>query len=180
MGASPFFSSKGSIMNSQNTTQEAAYFDLTTEGLGYLNRIRTVSGKKVTPYLACTIKALNGPTDDVEYRECDLIVVGSQAQEVVRQLEADVVAQKRVLVGFRFGDASPNAYEVTNRETGVVGQRLCIKGRLLQITWAKVDGQNIDIPLVERKVADAANDDETRARATGTNGPVLNTGSAGA
>ena len=166
-------------MNPQTQSHEVTYFDLTTEGVGYLNRIRVVSAKKATPYLACTIKALNGPSDDVEYRECDLIVVGSQAQTVVRQLEAAVVDKKKVLVGFRFGDASPNAYEVTNRDTGAVEQRLCIKGRLLQITFAKVDGAMVDIPKVERKPADAANDTPAPEKATGTNGPVINTGSAG-
>lgn len=141
-------------MNQQSQSQDVQYFDLTTEGVGYLNRIRTVSPKKVTPYLACTINALCGPSDDVEYRNCDLIVVGTQAKAVVAQLEDAVIAQKKVIVGFRFGDASPNRYEVTNRETGAIEPRLCIKGRLLQITFAKIDGQPVEIPLVERRSAD--------------------------
>jgi len=173
-------------MNSQIQTsiqaqaQEVKYFDLTTEGVGYLNRVRIVTPKKATHYLACTIKALCGPADDVEYRECDLIVVGSQARLVVEQLEPAVAAQKRVIVGFRFGDAAPNAYDVKSRDNpDVVEQRLCIKGRLLQITFAKIDGEMVDIPKVERKAEEAANDTAAAEKATGTHGPVINTGSAG-
>lgn len=167
-------------MNSQNQSQEIKYFDLTTEGVGYLNRIRVVSPKKATPYLACTIKALCGPSNEVEYRECDLIVVGSQAKVVVEQLHTAVVDKKKVMVGFRFGDATPNTYDAKSRDNPeIIVQHLCIKGRLLQITWAKVDGQLVDIPLVERKTAEAANDQTVPTKATGTSGTLLNTGSAG-
>ena len=167
-------------MNPQTQSQEVKYFDLMTEGVGYLNRVRIVTPKKAAHYLACTIKALCGPSDEVEYRECDLIVVGSQARLVVQQLEPAVAAQKRVLVGFRFGDAMPNAYVVKSRDNPELDeQRLCIKGRLLQITFAKVDGELVDIPKVERKPADDANDVPAVLEATGTTGPVLNTGSAG-
>lgn len=41
----------------QDQTSQKRYFDLITEGVGYLNRIRTVKPKKGHEYLACSIKA---------------------------------------------------------------------------------------------------------------------------
>lgn len=45
------------------TSNEKSFFDLHITGLGYLNRIREVKPKKGSPFLACDIAALNGPSD---------------------------------------------------------------------------------------------------------------------
>jgi hypothetical protein len=55
-----------------------------------------------------------------------------------------------VLVGFRAGDPKPERYKFPDRETGQSVQREGLKARLLQITFAKVDGDKVDIPLVQR------------------------------
>jgi hypothetical protein len=60
----------------------------------------------------------------------------------------DIAQGKAVLVGFRLGDlyAETFTYAQGDRkgETGV-----SLKARLLQIAWAKVDGQPVDLGAVE-------------------------------
>jgi hypothetical protein len=136
-------------------------FNLIAEGTGYLRRIRVVTkdsrGKTVRPYLACTINAMMGRAShdpaqrSLEYLSYDCIVVGQVARRVIESLRKDVDAKRRVLVGFRAGDARPDPYVVTNKETGEQEQRIAMKGRLLQITFAKVDGQKVEIELVPRQ-----------------------------
>ncbi|KPW43958.1 hypothetical protein ALO95_00689 [Pseudomonas syringae pv. antirrhini] len=53
------------------TSNEKSFFDLHITGLDYLNRIREVKPKKGSPFLACDIAALNGPSDDVSYVRFD-------------------------------------------------------------------------------------------------------------
>jgi len=86
------------------TSNDKSYFDLHITGIGYLDRIREVNPKKGDPFLACNIAALNGPSDDPEYRRFDVRVSGSQAQHLIRRCEEAVKAERKVLIGFRLGD----------------------------------------------------------------------------
>ena len=135
----------------QAQAQTAQAFNLVIEGVGYLNRVRFVEPKKGPVYLACTVNALMGTSDAVEYLSIDCRVVGKLAQEIVQQLKDDVNAQTRVLINFRAGDPKPEWYEVRDGKTGQMVRREGLKARLLQITSAKVDGVKIDIALVQRQ-----------------------------
>lgn len=130
--------------------QAVSAFNLIVEGVGYLNRIRLVKPKKGPTYVACTINAMMGQSDNVEYVSIDCIVVGSIAIQVVEMLEGEVKAEKKVIIGFRAGDPKPDFYEFEDRKTHEVVRREGLKARLLQVTHAKVDGQRVTIPLVER------------------------------
>jgi len=130
--------------------QTVSMFNLIVEGVGYLNRVRSVTPKKGPAYLACTINAMMGESTAVEYVSIDCRIVGKQALEAVKQLEDAVKAKQKVIVGFRAGDPKPDFYEFTDSKTGEVIQREGLKARLLQLTFAKVDGQKVDIPVVER------------------------------
>jgi hypothetical protein len=125
-------------------------FNLIMEGFGYLNRPRWVTPKKGAPYLACTVNAIMGMADAVEYVSIDCIVTGSIAKQVVQQLTADVEAKRKVIIGFRAGDPKPDVYDYPDRETGQPKQHLGFKARLLQVMWAKVNGTKVEIPLVPR------------------------------
>jgi hypothetical protein len=130
---------------SQHTSQPS-YFNLHVEGVGYLNRVRTVKPKKKgQEFLACTVSAMRGSTDEVAYTKFDCRVSGSDAQKIVKALEADVNADKSVIIGFRIADIYPElfTYEKGERQgqTGV-----SIKGRLLRVKFAKVDGESIALP----------------------------------
>jgi len=125
-----------------NTSHEASYFDLHITGLGYLNRIREVVPKKGDAFLACDIAALNGPSDQAEYRRFDVRVSGNKAQQLVRRCMQAVEAKRKVLIGFRLGDlyADTFVYE-KGRNAGKHG--VSLKARLLFISWMKVEWETV-------------------------------------
>ena len=130
----------------QNPSQaQPSFFDLHVEGVGYLNRVRTVRPKKGQEFLACTISAMRGAAKQVEYTKFDCRVSGAQAKYIVQFLEPWVVAKKPVIIGFKLGDIYPEVftYEKGDRK----GQQgVSIKGRLLKVKFAKVDGQAVRLP----------------------------------
>lgn len=133
--------------------QQAQAFDLIIEGVGYLNRIRLVTPKKGDAYLACTINAMMGTADNIEYVGIDCIVVGKIAKQAIDQLAKDVENRQKVIVGFRAGDPKPDFYEYPDRDSGEMKQGSGLKARLLQLTFAKVNGQRVEIPVVPRPAA---------------------------
>lgn len=145
---------------SQAQANETKAFDFIAEGVGYLNRIRDVKpAGKARPYLACTINVMMGTADAVEYVSVDCKVVGKVAAEAIKVLRPHVEAKKKVIVGCRVGDPRPEFYEVTDRESGESRRREGLKARLLQLTFAKVDGQKVEIPLVAREGKPDLHDD---------------------
>lgn len=124
------------------TRSEKKFFNLHTDGMGYLNRIRQVKPKRGDPFLACDISALVGPADAVEYRRFDCRVSGKDAQHLVRRCEQAVREEKKVLVGFRVGDLWPDVFTYSKGpkegQTGV-----SLKARLLLIRWIKVEGETV-------------------------------------
>ena len=123
-------------------TNESKYFDLHTTGIGYLNRIREVEVRKGKPFLCVTVAALHGAADDVEYSYIDCKVSGSEAERITRLYWPSLSAGKKVLISFRIGDIWTDAFTYTKGEKqGQPGTSL--KGRLLFISWVKVDGEMV-------------------------------------
>ena len=120
--------------------ESSKYFDLHTQGIGYLNRVREVTPEEGTPFLRVTLAALRGSVDKVQYTHFECHVSGKKAQEIVRQLESAVEGKSKVLIGFTLSDLYADTFIYKNGdkagETGV-----SLKARLLRIAWAKVDGQ---------------------------------------
>ncbi|MFO6224824.1 DUF3577 domain-containing protein, partial [Pseudomonas aeruginosa] len=77
---------------------------------------------------------------ETPYMDCK--VVGAQAEKLVRRCKEAVEAEKKVLISFRIGDiwADPFTYEKGEKK-GQSGASL--KGRLLFISWIKVDGTTV-------------------------------------
>lgn len=124
---------------------QPAFFDLHVEGVGYLNRVRTVRPKKGQEFLACTISAMRGAAGQVEYTKFDCRVSGAEAKQMVRLLEPEVAAKKSVIVGFKLGDIYPEVFTYEKGERK--GQQgISVKGRLLKVKFAKVEGQAIALP----------------------------------
>ena len=124
---------------------QSAFFDLHVEGVGYLNRVRTVRPKKGQEFLACTISAMRGAAGQVEYTKFDCRVSGAEAKQMVRLLEPEVAAKKSVIVGFKLGDIYPEVFTYEKGERK--GQQgVSIKARLLKVKFAKVDGQPVALP----------------------------------
>jgi hypothetical protein len=134
------------------TSKDKSFFDLHITGIGYLNRIREVTPKKGGAFLACDIAALNGPSDNPEYRRFDVRVSGSEAQHLIRRCEEAVKAERKVLIGFRLGDLWTDIFTYSKgKRAGEQG--VSLKARLLFVSWIKVDGQ-----LVYKAEAKAADD----------------------
>lgn len=131
---------------SQSTQTQNTYFNLTADGIGFLNRPRTVNTKK-SSYYACTIQASRGDANDKT--RFDLRVVGGEAKTLFAQLLEDFPAltssnfrdHPTVVVGFRAGDIVATTFETTNRETGEKVQTPTIDGRLLKFKFIKVNGE---------------------------------------
>lgn len=132
-----------------STNETTKYFDLHTQGMGYLNHIREVTPKEGKPFLSVTIAALRGSVDNVQYTYFECHVSGKKAQEIVRDLKPAVEGKSKVLIGFTLSDlyAESFTYKSGDKagETGV-----SLKARLLSISWAKVDGQPF---VTEQKTA---------------------------
>lgn len=130
-------------------TNQSSFFNLHVEGVGYLNRVRTVKPKKGQEFLACTVSAMRGSTDDIGYTRFDCRVSGAEAQKIVKRLESDVAAEKTVIIGFKIADIYPELFTFEKGEKkGQPG--VSIKGRLLRIKFAKVNGEAIDLPQPAR------------------------------
>ena len=136
------------------TSQDKQFFNLHTSGVGYLNRVRWVqpgkrsSGRRSEPFLACSISALRGDSDDVSYTYFDVRVSGEEAIEIIDKLREAVDAQRKVIVSFRIGDTYPHLYErdardANRRPTGQKEMAVLIKGRLLLVNSVSVDGENV-------------------------------------
>ena len=73
-------------MSNQTNQTKSQYFNLTSDGVGFVNRVREVQtkGKKGSSYFACVIQASYGDSGD----KCrfDVRVVGSEAKEVFQRL----------------------------------------------------------------------------------------------
>lgn len=129
----------------------SSFFNLYVDGVGYLNRVRTVKPRKGQEFLACTVAALRGSDSDVCYTKFDCRVSGADAQAIVKRLEGEVTADKTVIIGFRIADIYPELFTFEKGERqGHPG--VSIKGRLLRIKFAKVNGESIDVPQPARSV----------------------------
>ena len=123
----------------------ASFFNLLVDGVGYLNRVRHVKVKKGQEFLACTVSAMRGSTDDIGYTKFDCRASGADAQKIVTMLESDVAAEKTVIIGFRIADIYPELFVFEKGEQkGQTG--VSIKGRLLRVKFAKVNGEALDLP----------------------------------
>ena len=132
-------------------SNQSSFFNLHVEGVGYLNRVRTIKPKKGQEFLACHVAALRGADSDVSYTRFDCRVSGADAQEVIRRLESDVAAEKSVIIGFRIADIYPEMFTFEKGDKkGQTG--VALKGRLLRIKFAKVNGESIDVPQPVRPV----------------------------
>ena len=70
---------------------------------------------------------------------------GAEAKKIVKLLEPDVTAEKTVLIGFKIADIYPELFTFEKGDKkGQTG--VSIKGRLLRIKFAKVNGEAVDLP----------------------------------
>ena len=134
-------------MTNRNTKD---YFDLHTQGIGYINQVREMTTETGSPFLSVTIGALWGRVDNVQYTYFECRVTGREAQKLVRTLQPAVDGNMKVLVGFKVSDLEPELFTFTKgRHAGRTGVRL--KAQLVRIAWAKVGG----VPFYSAKAEQA-------------------------
>lgn len=141
------------MINSTENNQ-IKYYDLHTQGVGYVNRVREVPVKRGEPFWACTISALHGAEDSIEYTNFDCRVAGSEAAKVIKRLNKACEENKKILMGFKIGDLYPETFTYkSGNKAGEVG--ISLKARLLYIGWVKVDGDTVyTAPSKEKTVQD--------------------------
>ncbi len=120
--------------------QKEKYFDLVTNGIGYLSRVRDVrvsEGEGTFPCL--TIAAIRGKSDDVKYTHFECTVAGKRALETIDLLRNFVKGNRKVLIGFTLSDIHSQGFIFQKgKHEGKPG--VCLKARLIRLPWAKVDG----------------------------------------
>ena len=136
-------------MSNQTNQTKSQYFNLTSDGVGFVNRVREVQtkGKKGSSYFACVIQASYGDSGD----KCrfDVRVVGSEAKEVFQRLletypslkESEYKKHPTVSIAFRLGDLNPKVVEFTDKKTGEDISYPTIDARLLIVKSMKVNGE---------------------------------------
>ena len=151
-------------MTNSTENNQTKYYDLHTQGVGYVNRVREVPVKRGEPFWACTISALHGAEDSIEYTSFDCRVSGSEAAKVIKRLDNACQENKKILIGFKIGDLYPETFTYKSGDkAGEVG--ISLKARLLYIGWVKVDGDTVymapskeeavqDIPITEHSGAE--------------------------
>ena len=133
------------MSNQSAASKDPSYFNLHVDGIGYLNRVRRVKPKKGQEFLACTVSAVWGNASEVGYTKFDCKVSGAEAQKIVTMLEPVVAPDNTVLIGFRIADIYPEMFTFQKGEhQGEHG--VCIKGRLLRIKFAKLNGEAVELP----------------------------------
>lgn len=118
------------------------YFDLHTQGIGYLNRVREVSPKNGSTFWACDISALHGSEDNVNQTRFDCRVSGADAIALVSNYQWATQQGRKVLIGFRLGDLYAETFTYSKGErAGETG--ISLKARLLKIGFIKIDGEYV-------------------------------------
>lgn len=125
-----------------NSNENSKYFDLHTTGIGYLNRVREVTPKEGSPFLAVTIAAIHGSVTNVQHTYFECGVYGDEAKRIVRELMPAVQDESKVLIGFTLSNLKADAFTFKQGEkAGQPGVNL--KARLIKVAWAKVNGERI-------------------------------------
>ena len=129
-------------MTHSTENNQTKYYDLHTQGIGYVNRVRAVPVKRGEPFWACNISALHGAEDSIEYTNFDCRVSGSEAAKVINRLDNACQENKKILIGFKIGDLYPETFTYkSGNKAGEMG--ISLKARLLYIGWVKVDGESV-------------------------------------
>lgn len=141
---------------------DSKFFDLHVTGLGYLNRVRMVQPKKGEAFAACSIAALRGEWNKEgsikpDSTKFDVRVSGKDVEPILDLLGPFNDKDRKIMVQFKLGDIYAETFvydkdmgQFKKGDTGTV-----IKGRLLKITRAWINGTPVDLSSVYPEEANA-------------------------
>ncbi len=133
---------------STTTNDTVKYNDQHTTGMGYLNRARTVNPSQGQPYESVSLSGLGGRVDNPSYTYYDCTsVIGKALAKYLLLKDAIKDDTKKVMVCFKVSDGRPDSYVIKDKTTGQDVRRHVIKCKLLNITWASIDGQEVQFEL---------------------------------
>lgn len=118
------------------------YFDLTLEGLGYLNNIREIPRTNKEPLWGCTIAALRGAVENADYTYFECLAAGIEVKRLIKKIKVNADTKQRILIGFTLGSlrAKPFFFE-SGQKRGQPGVQL--NTNLIHIKWIKIDGVDV-------------------------------------
>lgn len=118
------------------------YIDMHTSVLGYASRIREVSVRKGSPFMAVNIRGMHGEKgaqDGITYVPFDVKATTVETDQLLRQMMADANDPNlRMMVQVKIGDFYPECFTQTKGDRA--GELVTVlRGRLLQINrvWIK-------------------------------------------
>ena len=119
------------------------FFNLVATGVGYLNSVREIEVPGES-YIAIKVGALYGKTDDGKVRTStfDLTVPAKVESQLEQIVDVADIEKDKVVIGFTAGDIRSVAFSYTNKEK-VTKQAANIKGRLIKISFASVNGEKV-------------------------------------
>lgn len=142
-----------------DTPPEETRFDVEINGFGYLNHVREIALTATHKMTVCTINALRGSVDDVEYTKFDCIV-DDDVSAIISE-HAVNAEQSKVLIGFRLGDVRLGDSDIfvykSGDKAGLPGA--VIKSTLNRVDWIKVNGELVFKRVPDEVAAPAANVD---------------------
>ncbi len=131
---------------------QSSYFNLHSDGLGYLSNIREVN-TATGSFLSCTINALHGSTEKPEYTRFDVTVSGQQTGSLIRRCQNAVNEEKKVLIGFKLSNLTADVFTLTKGDHAGES-RASLRARLIKISFIKV-GQNMVYKAEKPESADS-------------------------
>lgn len=149
-------------MSKDNTVK---YNDQHTTGMGYLNRARTVQPSQGQPYESVSLSGLGGRVDSPSYTYYDCTsVIGKALDKYLLLKDAINDDNKKVMVCFKVSDGRPDSYVTKDKKSGQEVRRHVIKGKLLNITWASIDGQEVQFELDNENDGDTHQPEDNQAQ----------------
>ncbi len=123
--------------------EEQKFFNVTTKGLGYLNKVseKRETGKDIA--FKASVSALVGTTEKMEYERFTLYARGDQAIGVLQALQPYLEDDKnKVLIAFSASNCRARGF--TPEDGDNAGQLVTYQqGNLIFISCAKVNGEEV-------------------------------------
>lgn len=123
---------------SQANQDSPKAFNLHTKGIGYFNRIRQVTPRKGQPFWSVEVNCLHG--NDGESTRFDCKVVGQETINLFEKHLAEVGKDDTIIASVVMSDIYLHQF-IYQKGAKAGEPGACIKGRLLDVKYLKVNGQ---------------------------------------